>query len=100
MMRSAKYPQEQASGTLCRKSKLFDLLSGKTNLKLLAAPTYPIKPKTFGQKLRNKRMDLALEIEELAEFLGVDQDTVINWELRNVKPNRQNFDKVKEFLTE
>ena len=43
-------------------------------------------------------MELDLQIKELAKFFGVNQDTIINWELRNVKPSRQNFKKVKEFL--
>lgn len=91
----------QPCETLYRKNQVsFHLISRKINLKLLADPTYPIKPKTFGQKLRKKRMDLGLQIKDLAQFLSVDQDTIINWELRNVKPGRQNLKKVQEFLRE
>jgi len=73
-------------------------LSRKINSKLLADPTYPIKPKTFGKKLGKKRMDLGLQIKELAEYLGVTRDTIINWELRNVKPINKNLTMVKRFL--
>jgi len=59
---------------------------------------YPIEPKTFGERLRKKRMDLGLQIKELAEFLGVTDDTIINWELRNIKPNKRNLEKIKSFI--
>jgi len=72
------------AGHFIEKSRLFHLVSRKINLKLLADPTYPIRPKNFGQKLRKKRMDLGLQIKELAKYFGVNQDTIINWELRNV----------------
>jgi DNA-binding transcriptional regulator YiaG len=32
-------------------------------------------------------MDKGLLIRELAERLGVSEDTVINWEVRGVRPN-------------
>jgi len=69
-------------------------------LKVLSDPTYPAKPKTFGQKLRKKRMDLGLQIKELAQFLGVTANTIINWELRDVKPGKINFEKLKRFFKE
>lgn len=72
------------------------LTSGKINLKVLADLTYPIKPKTFGQKLREKRMDLGLRMKQIAQFLGVTQDAIINWELRNVKPSKENLEKLKK----
>jgi len=53
---------------------------------------------TFGQELRKKRMDLGLQIEELARLLNVTPDTIINWELRNVKPVEKNLTMVREFL--
>jgi DNA-binding transcriptional regulator YiaG len=31
-------------------------------------------------------MDAGLQVKELAEILGVTPDTVINWELRGIKP--------------
>ena len=69
-------------------------------MKLLADPTYPIKPKTLGQKVRKKRMDLGLQVKDLAKHFGVNQGTIINWELREVKPSRENFEKAKTFLKE
>ena len=49
-------------------------------------PTYPEDPKTFGQALRKARIDAGLQIKELAKEIGVDEMTVINWEIRGMKP--------------
>ena len=38
-------------------------------------------------------MDAGLQIKELAEMIGVTQDTVINWELRGMKPLRKDVKK-------
>ena len=38
-------------------------------------------------------MDAGLQIREFAEIIGVTQDTVINWELRGMKPLRNKVKK-------
>ena len=43
-------------------------------------------------------MDLGLQIKELARLVHVMPDTIINWELRNVKPGGKNLRMVKKFL--
>jgi len=43
-------------------------------------------------------MDLGLKIKELARMLHVRPDTIINWELRNVKPGGKNLRMAKKFL--
>lgn len=43
-------------------------------------------------------MDLELQIKELARLVHVTSDTIINWELRNVKPAGKNLRMVKKFL--
>jgi DNA-binding transcriptional regulator YiaG len=43
-------------------------------------------------------MDLGLEIKELVRLIEVTPDTIINWELRNVKPSGKNMLVVKRFL--
>ena len=80
------------------KSRVTCAISEFVNLHLLANPTYPRSPKTFGQELRKKRMDLGLQIKELARLVHVTSDTIINWELRNVKPSGKNLRMVKKFL--
>jgi transcriptional regulator with XRE-family HTH domain len=39
---------------------------------------YPENPVSFGERLRKARMDAGLQIKELAEMIGVTEDTVIN----------------------
>ena len=56
---------------------------------------YPISPRNFGEKLRKARMDAGLKIKELANMLGVSEDTVINWEVRGITPTSQNLKEVK-----
>ena len=61
---------------------------------------YPVNPKTFGEKLRKARMDAGLNIKEVAERVGVTPDTVINWELREMKPKKREVCvKVDTFLS-
>ena len=55
-------------------------------------PSYPLHPKTFGQMLRKQRMDKSLLIKELAKIISVSPDTIINWEIRNVKPFGRNLE--------
>lgn len=43
-------------------------------------------------------MDKGLMIKELAEIIGVTEDTVINWEIRGIKPVGSNMARAKAFL--
>ena len=61
-------------------------------------PKYPKNPETLGKKIRKARMDNGLEIKELAELVGVTEDTVINWEIRGVKPRRKTYKKLLKFI--
>ncbi len=59
---------------------------------------YPISPRNFGEKLRKARIDAGLQIKELAQILGVSEDTVINWEVRGVAPTSRNLEKVRALV--
>ena len=61
-------------------------------------PRYPKNPQTLGERIRKARMDKGLLIRELAALLRVTEDTVINWEIRGIKPEGRNLEKVKAFL--
>ena len=61
-------------------------------------PDYPQEPKTLGERIRKARMDKGLMIKELAEKIGVTEDTVINWEIRDMKPHGKSMERVREFL--
>jgi ribosome-binding protein aMBF1 (putative translation factor) len=56
---------------------------------------YPTNPRNFGERLRKARMDAGMQIKDLASVIGVTPDTVINWELRGMKPMKR---KVREKL--
>lgn len=44
-------------------------------------------------------MDEGLTIKELAALIGVTEDTVINWELRGMRPWRRDIrNKVNQFI--
>ncbi|MBL7131138.1 MAG: helix-turn-helix transcriptional regulator [Candidatus Omnitrophica bacterium] len=43
-------------------------------------------------------MDKGLEIKELAELIGVTPDSVINWEIRGVKPREESLKKLTRTL--
>ncbi len=61
-------------------------------------PKYPKNPKTFGEMIRKKRMDMRLTMREIAERLGVSETTVYNWEMKNRKPYRKTEEKLKAIL--
>ena len=44
-------------------------------------------------------MYAGLKIKELAQILGVSEDTVINWEVRGVKPSSRSLEKLHTFYT-
>jgi DNA-binding transcriptional regulator YiaG len=54
-------------------------------------PSYPKNPKPFGDYIRIGRMDKGLLIRELADQLGVTEDTVVNWEERGKVPRIKNL---------
>ncbi len=62
-------------------------------------PDYPKEPKTLGERIRKARMDKGLMIKGLAEKIGVTEDTVINWEIRDMKPRGNNMKKLNEILS-
>ena len=60
----------------------------------------PLNPVTFGELLRKARIDAGLNIREFASKIGVTEDTVVNWELRGMKPLRRKVrEKVAHFLS-
>ena len=49
-------------------------------LDLAPAKGYPLNPKTIGEHIRKKRMDLGLMQKEVAGIIGVTKSTIWNWE--------------------
>ena len=61
-------------------------------------PAYPKEPHTVDEHIRKARMDRHLLIRELATLVGVSPDTIMNWELRNVKPTEKGMEGLREVL--
>jgi DNA-binding transcriptional regulator YiaG len=61
---------------------------------------YPASPKTLGEHLRKKRIDLALSMPKLAKLLGFDiTDTAIEkWEKNQNQPTEPYRSRIVEFL--
>jgi len=59
---------------------------------------YPKKSITFGDTIRTMRLNAGLQIKDLAKILMVTQDSVINWEIRNVSPSPQNLNKINQWV--
>jgi DNA-binding XRE family transcriptional regulator len=50
------------------------------------SPAYPKKIKTLGDHLRKRRLDLALLQRQVADSIGVDKNTIANWEGQRSNP--------------
>ena len=61
-------------------------------------PAYPKDPKTLGERIRKARMDRSMMIKELTALIGVSPDTIINWELRGIKPAEKSLRKLEGAL--
>jgi hypothetical protein len=58
---------------------------------------YPERPRSVGEKLRRMRLDLRLQIKEVAAAVGVCETTIINWERRGVVPKPERFRRIRDF---
>ena len=59
---------------------------------------YPQELKTLGDHLRKRRLDLGLPQSNVARLLGVDPESVSNWERGYCSPRLQFIPRVIEFL--
>ncbi|WP_040011731.1 helix-turn-helix domain-containing protein [Desulfotignum phosphitoxidans] len=61
-------------------------------------PDYPQTIHFLGDLIRKTRMDLNLQIKDLAKLLKVEEDTIINWEYRRMQPTLPCLKSIVEFL--
>jgi len=59
---------------------------------------YVITPITFGDKIRNRRIELNLLQKDVAVIIGVCEDTITYWENNRVTPQEKHFKKIQFFL--
>jgi len=55
-------------------------------------------PTTLGDKIRNRRIELQLTIQQLARLLKVTEEAVVYWEYNRGKPKVYNYPKLIEVL--
>jgi len=70
--------------------------SSLTALRISANPLYPSNAKTFGERLRKWRMDNGILAKELGKMLGVNLETVFNWERGKTMPPSRHCRKISE----
>ena len=58
----------------------------------------PISLITFGDHIKKKRIDLNLFQKDVAELIGVQTDSIVNWELNRFTPQVHQLPKIIEFL--
>ena len=70
--------------------------------KMLTLPKYrgdlPARLTTFGDHIRNKRLNLGLTQREAAYLIGVEQCSVYNWEKRGMNPAQRVQTAIIDFL--
>jgi hypothetical protein len=59
---------------------------------------YPSDPKTIGEAIRKRRLDLGLRQIDLAKIVGCNEMTVVNWEKGHTNPSPDKIVRVKRFL--
>ncbi|MGB3341430.1 MAG: helix-turn-helix transcriptional regulator [bacterium] len=57
-----------------------------------------MRPKTIGEKIKKKRLDLDLYQKDVAQIIGVTTDTINLWENGRTKPHKENIQKIMRFL--
>src|SRR5207244_11008985 len=59
---------------------------------------YPAKPRTIGEAIHKRRLDLGLRQVEVAEIIGCNELTIVNWEKGHTKPRINKMAAVARFL--
>jgi len=71
----------------CTQGPYFTLIKG-----------YPANPKSIGEMIRKRRLDLGLRQRDIAEIIGCDKMTIINWEKGHTLPRINHMGAVVKFL--
>lgn len=59
---------------------------------------YPNDPQTIGKQLLNKRMDLRLLQKDVAQMIGVTEESIMHWETERYPPQLQFYPGIIKFL--
>ncbi len=61
-------------------------------------PAYPETLKSLGDHIRKVRLDRALSQPEVAKQIGVQTESITNWELGHSKPQVHHNPKIEQYL--
>jgi len=59
---------------------------------------YPTSPKTIGEAIRKRRLDLGLKQREAAKIIGCNYLTIVNWEKGHFTPRVNHMAGIIQFL--
>ena len=59
---------------------------------------YPKNPNTLGEYIRKWRMEQGISRVELAETVGVDEMTIVNWEIKGGAPSSKYFKRLRRMI--
>jgi DNA-binding transcriptional regulator YiaG len=59
---------------------------------------YPRNPKTIGEQIKKKRMDMGLYQKDISKILNVSEDTITGWENGRSSPQKRYIEKIYHFL--
>ena len=57
-----------------------------------------VNPKTIGEKLKNRRLELGLLQKDVANIIGVCEDSITFWENNRNEPSVIHYPKIIQFL--
>jgi DNA-binding XRE family transcriptional regulator len=60
---------------------------------------YPINPKAIGERVRKKRMDCGLMQSDVANIVGVSEESIWNWENGRTNPYKKSLEIINAFVT-
>jgi DNA-binding XRE family transcriptional regulator len=59
---------------------------------------YPAKPRSIGEAIRKRRLDLGLRQIDVARIIGCNQMSIVNWEKGHTQPRINKMAGVERFL--
>lgn len=63
-----------------------------------ATTGYPETPKTIGEAIRKRRLDLGIRQIDAAKIIGCNEMSVVNWEKGHFAPRANHMEGVTKFL--
>jgi len=59
---------------------------------------YPLEPRSIGEAIRKRRLDLNLRQVDAAKAIGCNEMSIVNWEMGHTRPSRRKHSAIRTFL--